>query len=147
GDRADADLGDELHADARVTVAVLEIVDELGEVLDRVDVVVRRRGDEADAGGGAAGLCDPRIKLRAGQLAAFAGLRALRHLDLELAGVDEVLARNAEAARRDLLDRGVLRVALLIRPRETLGILAAFAGVGLAADAVHRDGERFVRLL
>ena len=43
GDRADADLGDQLHADARVAVAVLQVVDQLGQVLDRVDVVVRRR--------------------------------------------------------------------------------------------------------
>ena len=43
GNRADADLGNEFHADARVLVAVLEVVDELGEILDRVDVVVRRR--------------------------------------------------------------------------------------------------------
>ena len=43
GDRADALLAHELHVDARLVVGVLEVVDELGEVLDRVDVVVRRR--------------------------------------------------------------------------------------------------------
>src|SRR5690606_37010321 len=91
-------------------------------------------------------LRDPGINLRAGQLTAFAGLRALRHLDLQLARVDEVFARHAEAARGDLLDRGVLRVA--VRQRlEALGILAAFAGVALAADAVHRDRECLVRFL
>ena len=49
GDRADADLGHQLDADARLAVGVLQVVDELGQVLDGVDVVVRRRGDEADA--------------------------------------------------------------------------------------------------
>ena len=48
-DRADADLGDQLHAYAGVAVSVLQVVDQLGQVLDRVDVVVRRGGDEADA--------------------------------------------------------------------------------------------------
>ena len=48
-DRADADLGDELHRDRRLRIRVLEIVDQLREILDRVDVVVRRRRDEADA--------------------------------------------------------------------------------------------------
>ena len=38
----------------------LEVVDELGDVLDGVDVVVGRRGDEADPGGRVAGLGDPR---------------------------------------------------------------------------------------
>ena len=46
GDRADADLGHQLHADARLGVGVLQVVDELREVLDRVDVVVRRRRDQ-----------------------------------------------------------------------------------------------------
>ena len=35
-------------------------------------------------------LGDHRIDLVAGQLAAFAGLRALRHLDLHHVGVDQV---------------------------------------------------------
>src|SRR5665213_3077395 len=35
-DGADADLGHQLHAHAREPVAVLEVVNELGEVLDRV---------------------------------------------------------------------------------------------------------------
>ena len=41
--RADARFGDELHADAGRRIHLLEIVDELREVLDRVDVVVWRR--------------------------------------------------------------------------------------------------------
>ena len=82
-----------------------------------------------------------------GQLAALAGLGALRHLDLDLARVDQVLAGDAEAARRHLLDRRVLRVAELVAPAIALGVLAAFAGVALAADAVHRDRQRLVRFL
>ena len=50
GDDADADLGDEFDGDACRRIGALEIVDEFGQVLDRVDVVVRRRRDQADAG-------------------------------------------------------------------------------------------------
>jgi hypothetical protein len=50
GDRADADLGHQLDVDPGPVVGVLQVVDELGEVLDRVDVVVRRRRDQPDAG-------------------------------------------------------------------------------------------------
>ena len=49
GDRADADLGDELHRNQTVRIDVLQVVDELREVLDRIDVVMRRRRDQADA--------------------------------------------------------------------------------------------------
>ena len=42
-DRPDPDLGDELHAYPGPWVGVLQVVDELRQVLDRVDVVVGRR--------------------------------------------------------------------------------------------------------
>ncbi len=112
GDRADADFGHELHAHARRRVAVLQVVDQLLEILDRIDVVVRRRADEADAGRRIADAGDVVVDLAAGQLAAFAGLRALRNLDLQLVGVGQVPDRDAEAARGDLLDRRALRVAV-----------------------------------
>jgi hypothetical protein len=46
------------------------------------------------------------VDLVAGQLAAFAGLGALRHLDLDVVGIDQVFGGHAKAARGDLLDRG-----------------------------------------
>ena len=67
GNRADADFRDELHRDIGVGIDVLEIVDELRQILDRVDVVVGRRRDEADAGRGMAHLGDDGIDLVAGQ--------------------------------------------------------------------------------
>ena len=82
----------------------------------------------------------------AGQLAAFAGLCALRHLDLQLVGVDEVIGGDAEAAAGDLLDGAAARIAVGVG-REARFVLAAFAGVRHAAEAVHGDGEGFVRFL
>ena len=100
GDRADADFGDELHRHVAVGVDVLQVEDELRQVLDRIDVVVRRRRDQADARRRVAHLGDGLVDLVAGQLAAFAGLGALRHLDLHHVRVDEILGGDAEAARR-----------------------------------------------
>ena len=48
-DRADADFGHQLHRDARNRVHVLEVVNQLRQVFDRIDVVVWRRRDQADA--------------------------------------------------------------------------------------------------
>ena len=42
-DRPDPDLGDELHAYSGPWVGILQVVDELREILYRVDVVVGRR--------------------------------------------------------------------------------------------------------
>ena len=133
---------DQLHVDAGARVGVLEVVDQLRQVLDRVDVVVRRRADQAHARRRVPGLGHPRVDLVAGQLAALAGLGALRHLDLDVVGVGEVLRRHAEAAGRDLLDR-----AAALRVVEAVGVLAALTGVGLRAQPVHGDREGLVRLL
>src|SRR5947207_1006152 len=78
------------------------------------------------------------VDLAAGQLAALAGLGALCHLDLQHIGIDQVFGGDPEPAGSDLLDRRAHRIA--VRQRlEPRGFLAAFAGVRLAADAVHRD--------
>jgi len=66
---------------------VLQVVDQLGEILDGIDVVVRWGRDQADAGRREPHAGDPGIDLAAGQLAAFSGLRALGDLDLDLPGV------------------------------------------------------------
>src|SRR5207237_1238753 len=76
GDGADADLRNELYADPRFGIRVLQIVDQLRDVFNRVDVVMRRRRDQLHAGRGVAQLGDVLRYLAAGQLPAFAGLRA-----------------------------------------------------------------------
>src|SRR3712207_5577533 len=90
-------LGDELDAHIGAGVGVLEIVDELGEVLDGVDVVVGRRGDQTYPGRRVA---YPRYilgDLVPRELAALARFGPLSHLDLQDVGVDQVLGRDAEA--------------------------------------------------
>ena len=123
-------------------------MDQLGEILDRIDVVVRRRRDQADAGGRVAHPGDLLVDLVTRQLAAFARLRALGHLDLDVVGVDQVLGGDAEAAGRHLLDCRALRIPRAVRQRvEALRFLAALAGIRLAADAVHRLGQGRVGLV
>ena len=91
--------------DAGLGVGALEIMDQLGQILDRIDVVVRRRRDQADAGGRMADFGDHGVDLVAGQLAAFAGLGTLGHLDLHDLGGTQVGRGHAEAAGGHLLDR------------------------------------------
>ena len=89
---------------------------------------------------------DDVVHFVAGQLAAFAGLRALRNLDLQVVRVDQVIGGHAEARRSHLLDGAAAQIAIRIG-LEARFVLAALAGVGFAADAVHGDGQRFVRFL
>src|SRR4029079_8987132 len=124
GDRADPGLGDELDVDPRRRVRALEVVDQLLEILDRVDVVMGRRADQADAGRRVPRLGDPRVHLVTRELAALTGLGALRHLDLQVVGVRQVLGRDAEPAGGNLLDRRTPRWIV-----QTVRILAAFTRV------------------
>ena len=66
GDGADSDLRDQFHVYAGSRVDTFQVVDELGQILDGVDVVVRRRGDQPHAGRGVPRLGDPRPHLVAG---------------------------------------------------------------------------------
>ena len=135
---------DELDADAGAGVDRAQVGDELREVLDRVDVVVRRRADERDARLCAPQPRDERRDLDRRQLAALARLGALGDLDLELLRAREVGRGDAEAGRRDLLDRRVTSdVAAVVVP---LGVLAALAAVGVHPEAPHADRQRLVRL-
>src|SRR5262245_6146345 len=91
-------------------------------------------------------LSDPRIDLVPRQLPALARLGALRHLDLQFPGVDQIQAGDAEAAAGDLFDGAVLRVAVGFED-VACRVFAALAGVAFAADAIHGDRERLVRFL
>ena len=130
----------------RALVDVLQIENELGEIFDRINIVVRRRRDQRDAGRRVAHRGDDFVDLVTGKLTAFSRLRALRHLDLELVGVDEVLRGHAEARRGHLLHGAAPQIAAGVGD-ESLGLLASLAGVGFSADPIHGDGEVLVRLL
>ncbi len=157
----DTDFRYQLHGNGSSRIGVLQVVDELGEVFNGINIVVRRRRNQADAGHRVTQLADVFGHFGTGQLAAFAGLGALRHLDLDLVGTGEVLRRNTETAGRNLLDARTQRVARLhgvvcfdavfadnvgqllaaVQYFETVRIFAALAGVGLATDAVHGNGQ------
>ena len=125
---AHADLGDQLDGDAGLRIDVLQVVDQLRQIFNGVDVVMRRRRDQAHAGDGVARLGDHLVHLVAGQLPALTGLCALRHLDLQLVGVDQVICGDAEAAAGHLLDGAAARIAVGVA-LEAFFVLAALAGV------------------
>src|ERR1700741_592005 len=87
------------------------------------------------------GLGDARVHLVTRKLASLTGFGALSHFDLDVCGIDQVVARDTEPTRRDLFDRAAPE-----RVVEPLDVLTAFAAVGAATEPVHGDGHGFVRL-
>ena len=101
---ADSRLRNQLHSDPRARIDLTQVVDKLRQVLDRVDVVMRRGRNQGDAFDRAAHARNQRRHFVRGQLAAFTGFRALRHFDLELFSPHQVFGRHAEARRGHLFD-------------------------------------------
>mmetsp|Transcript_5396 Transcript_5396/g.10834 ORF Transcript_5396/g.10834 Transcript_5396/m.10834 type:complete len:683 (+) Transcript_5396:2645-4693(+) len=137
-----AHLRDELHRHARSRVGALEVIDELGKVLDGVDVVVRRRRDEPHPRRRVPQLADVNRHLESWKLAALSWLGPLRHLDLELDGVREVVGRYTETAGGYLLDR-----RRADRVDDAFRRLPALSCVRLRPDLVHGDAEGLVGFL
>src|SRR5258705_5082365 len=108
--------------------------------------MMRRRRNQADSGNGMANTCNYVVHLMTRKLAALAWFAPLRHLDLKLVGIDEIIRSHAEARGSHLFHCAPARVAVVIGLKSRL-VLAAFTGVRLAADAIHRDGECFMRFL
>ena len=155
-DRADVRHHRHLDRHPQVRVDRLQLVDQLRQVLDRVEVVVVGGRDQVGAGRGVARRRHLLGDLLAGQVPALAGLRALADLDLGDVGGVEHLGRDPEAARGDLLPAPlavlavhVLDLAALAVDAEDVDRLAGLGvgaerRLGLRAEAHRADHQRVV---
>ena len=96
GHRADAGLRNQLDTDAGMRIGVFEVENQLSQILDRIDVVVRRRRNQPDARQRMAEHADIFRHFLARELPAFTGLRTLSHFDLNKVAVSQVVRRDAE---------------------------------------------------
>ena len=97
-DGANAGRGDQFHPDPRLRIDLFEVVDQLGQVFDGIDVMVRRRRDQRHTRRRQTHARDKIRNLETGQLAAFAGLGPLGDLDLDLPALVEIFRRDSKPA-------------------------------------------------
>src|SRR4029078_11194370 len=145
GDRPDPATRDELDPDPGGRVDRARVGDQLGKVLDRVDVVMGRWADVALAGLAATQRGDVRGRLAPGELPALTPLGSLGDLDLELVGPGEIRGGHAESCRCHLLDPGVVAAAVWARDVPSW-VRASLPGRGRPAGALDADGQRLVSL-
>mmetsp|Transcript_30091 Transcript_30091/g.73235 ORF Transcript_30091/g.73235 Transcript_30091/m.73235 type:complete len:285 (-) Transcript_30091:303-1157(-) len=138
GNNPYAHLRHELHTDTRTRITVLQVVDKLRKILDGVNVVVRRRGDQTDTGCGVTHSRNLVVHFVPGKFSALSWFSALGHLDLDLVGVGEVVDGHSKSSRCNLLDCGVLFGS------EAFDVLASFAGVALSLEEIHCFCKRLV---
>ena len=91
---------------------LVQVVDQLGEILNGINVVVGWGRDQGHTGLAVAQPGDVGIHLGARKLAALTRLGPLGHLDLQLLAAAEIFRRHAEATRSDLLNGGAGGVAV-----------------------------------
>src|SRR5258708_32844131 len=142
GNDADSGTGNEFYTDAGARIHGAQVVDQLSEIFDAVNVVMRRRRNQRGAWRGVPDARDVFADFLGGQLAAFTGLRALRHLDFEFFGMDEIIRGGSKTPRGDLLDlvgRGRFQAI-------GIGIFAAFSGIAPATNLIHGQCQSAVLL-
>ena len=139
-------FGYQLHGDSCLGVGIFQIVDQLRQILNGVNIVMRGRRDQGHTGCGMSGLGDPGIYLSSGQMSALAGFCSLCHLDLDLLCTYQVTAGDAETSAGYLLD-GRTTVESIRAYGQTVQILTAFTGIALAVQMVHGDGHGLMGFL
>ncbi len=134
----------QLDGHAGIRVDLLKVVNELRQILDGINIVVRRWGDQRDPRRCMAQLGNKLGHLEAGQLPTFARFGPLRNLNFQLAAIVQVLRGHPKTPRCHLLDGG----GCIIPIRAWFGacrVLAPFPGIGFGTNPVHGDGEGLVR--
>ena len=142
----DTNLAYQLHADAGTGISILQVVNQLSQIFNGIYIMMRRRRNQANACRCTTAFGNPGINLAARKLSAFTRLSTLCNFNLNFVRIDKVIAGYAKTAAGNLLNCTAL--AVTIRQRyKTVGILAAFAGIALAADTVHGNRQTFMCLL
>ena len=101
--RPHSTLSHEFHADGCLRIDVLKVENQLCQVFNRVDIVMRRWRNQRDTRYGMPCLGNHLIYLEAWQLSAFTRLGSLCHLDLYLFCVHKIFCGHTETTTGHLL--------------------------------------------
>ena len=136
----------QFYGDSCLGVGIFQIIDQLRQILNGINVVMRGRRDQGHTGCGVSGLGDPGIYLSSGQMSALAGFCSLCHLDLNLLCTYQVTAGNTKTSTGYLLDCGTT-VQSVRSDGQTIQVLTAFTGIALTVQMIHGDGHGLMSLL
>ena len=143
GNRTHAHFGHKLHRDTGLRVRITQIVNELGQVFDRVNIMMRRRRNQRNIRNRVTDTRHELVHLVSRQLATFTRLCTLRHLDLQILCMAEIVNRYAKAARSNLTDCRATDIAVC-RRSIAVWVFTTFTAVAHGSDAVHGNSNRFV---
>ncbi len=99
------DFRTKLDANAGLRVRVFKVMDQLGHILDRINIVVWGRGYETNPWRRMTQARDIIVYLAPGQLAALSRFSTLNNFDLQFVSVAQVVDSDAEPTAGYLLNR------------------------------------------
>ena len=139
-------FGHQLHADLGTGIHILEIENQLSQIFNGINIVMRRRRNQRYARNGMTRTGYYFIYFESRKLAAFTGLGSLSHLDLDLFGMYQVFRSHTETSGSHLF--GLARQGNAVeRFTEPGGILSTFSRIAPASELVHGQRQCFVSLL
>ena len=130
----------EFDVDARSRVGIFEVKNQLRQILNGINIVVRRRRNQAYPWCGMPYAANPFIHFMAGQLPTFTRLGTLRHFDLQFSSVAEVITGYSKTTGSHLFDGRTFPIAIFFGFKADL-VFTAFATVAFAANTVHGNGQ------
>ena len=144
--RANACLRNQLYRYTGIFIGVFQIINQLRQILNGIDIVMRRRRNQAYARRGMTGSGNPRVYLFGGKMAAFTRFCPLRHLNLNFPGAHQIPAGYAKAPAGNLFD-GRASVVIGSGRFQTFLTLSALPAVRLAVEPVHGNRQRLMGFL
>ena len=121
-------------------VGIFQVINQLCQILDGVNIVVWRWGNQAYPWCRMSGLGNPRIDFSTRQMTTFTWFCALRHLDLYLLGTGQIFAGYTKSSGCHLFD---CRASVVCSSgcRQTFITFTTLTGIGFAMEMVHGNGQ------
>ena len=138
--RTNTRLRNQLYGNIRIFIGVFQVIDQFCQILDRIDIMMWRRRDQADSRCGMTGFCDPRIYLLCRKMSALTRLCPLCHLDLDFSCGNQITAGNAETSAGYLFDRRAAVIVCSCRI-QTLITFTTLTGIGFSMEMVHGNSQ------
>src|SRR5262249_37826682 len=133
----------ELDRYSSARVHLLQVINELCQIFDRVNVVMRWRGDQCDSGHRVSQGSNFGGDLMARPLSRPPPVLPLRDFDFQLVGRNKISRRYAKP-RRSHLFYSAVGVVLTGIVAEPIRVFSTFPTVAASADPVHCDSDRLV---
>ena len=136
----------QFYRDTCLRVCIFQVVDQLCQILDGVNIMMRRRRDQAHTWCGQTGLCDPRIDFSTRQMSTLSWFCTLSHLDLNLLCTYQISGSNTKTSTCHLLDRRAF-IQSIRSDSQTFNTLTALTGIRFTMELIHGNSQTLMGFL